>query len=123
MRSAPETEFIPRYPIMKIYLIGEAAFRQKLEGAVNRRIADAGIALPHKAMQVLGAEVVTCGKKHIQNAVALLALFHAFVSQMSSKDAPGLIRQMLLIGTQVVDTFFREWAQEFLCADYKFWNL
>ena len=42
---------------MKIALVGYAALCNEFQGAVNSRIADAGISLSNKAMQLLGTEM------------------------------------------------------------------
>jgi hypothetical protein len=87
VRPTVQAEFVARHSILELDLIGEAALRQELEGAVNSRITDAGIALPHKPMQLLSAEVVVCGEKHVENTVTLRTLLEALFAQMSGKDA------------------------------------
>ena len=86
VRSTVQAELVARYPILKIDLIGETALCQELESSIDSRIADAGIVLPHKLMQIFGAEVVTRGKKDLENAVAFRTLLEAFFTQMRSKD-------------------------------------
>ena len=107
VRSTFQAELVTRYSIVKIDLIGEAALCQKLESAVDSRIADAGIAMPHKPMQLLGAEVVTGGEKHAENTVSFRTLLEALFAQMRCKYAQSLRGQILATRTQVVHPFFR----------------
>ena len=111
VRSAVQAELVAGYPIVKIDLIGEAALCQELESTINSRIADAGIALPHKPVQLFGAEVVTRGEKYVENAVALRALLETLFAEMSSEHTQGLFGQILATRTYVVDPFFRCGAQ------------
>lgn len=106
VRPTVQAEFVPRYTIVKIDLIGETALRQKLESAINSRIADAGIALPHKPVQLLGTEMVTRGKKHVENTVAFRTLLKAFFAEMSRKDAQCLSGQIFAIRPHVVHPLF-----------------
>ncbi len=87
VRSTVQAEFVARYSIVELDLISEAALRQELEGAINSCITDAGIALPHEPVQLLGAEMVAGGEKHVENAVALRTLLETLFAQMSRKDA------------------------------------
>jgi hypothetical protein len=87
VRPAVQAELVARYSIMKINLIGKTALCQEFESTINSRIADAGVPLPHKPMQLLGAEMVACGEKHVENTVPFRALLEAFFMQMGSQDA------------------------------------
>ena len=114
VRSTVQAKLIARDPVVKIDLIGKAALCEELERAIDGRIADAGIALPHQPMQLLGAEMLTRGEKDVEDAVAFGTLLKAFLAEMRSKDSQSFCGQILAIRTHIVDTFFRRRAQGLL---------
>jgi hypothetical protein len=106
VRPTVQAELVARHTIVKIDLIGETALRQELESAINSRIADAGVALPHEPVQLLGAEMVARGEKHVEDTVAFRTLLKAFFAEMSRKDAQCLSGQVLATRSHVVHPLF-----------------
>jgi hypothetical protein len=107
VRPTVQAVLVARYSIVEIDLVGETALGQELEGTINSCIADAGVALPHEPVQLLGAEMVTRGEKYVKNTVAFHTLLEALLAQMSSQNAQSLRSQILATRTQVVHPFFR----------------
>lgn len=111
MRSAVQAVLVSRDPVVKVDFEGEAALNKKLKCAVHRRVADAGIVLSNKPMQLLDAQMIARGEEHIENALAFSALLEALFAKMTGKKTQSLCGQICAIRMHVVDPFFRCRAQ------------
>lgn len=65
-------------PISEMYLSGNAAFGEELQGPIHGSISDGRIFRPYFQIQIFGAHVLVRGKKNVENYISLTGRFQSF---------------------------------------------
>lgn len=107
MAAAIVLVFVTRDAIVERHFAGETAFGQKLQGAINRRISDAGIFLLDKPVQLVGGQMVASFEKGAQDRIALRGLLEANIFQVPMKDVLGLANHLTRDRRLIVDALLQ----------------
>jgi hypothetical protein len=101
---------IPRNAVVKGDFAGESAFSEQLKRSINRRHADAWIALAHELVELLDREVLVSFEKGKKNSIALLGPFQADAFQMLLKAILRLPQPFLRDRDRIIDAFLQHFS-------------
>lgn len=80
--AAVELVFVASHAVMEGNFAGQAALRQKLQGAIHRGESDLGIFFSRQAEQFVGGEVIARLEKGAKNGIALVRVLQAYALEM-----------------------------------------
>lgn len=86
---------------------GQSAFREQLESAVNRGIANSRVLFLHKTVQLVRGKMVPSFQKGAQNSVPLRRLLQADTLQMLVQDFLSLAHHLARYGRPVIDALLQ----------------
>ena len=89
--------------IVKGDFAGQSAFREQLQRAVDRGIADARIFFLHQPVQFVGRKMVAGFQKRAQNCIALCRLLQAHSLEMLMENSLSFAHHLARDGGLVVD--------------------
>src|SRR5690349_1436190 len=104
--------FVTRDAVVKRDLTRQSTFGQKLQRAINRRKANARIALAYELMKLFGGEVLVSFEKREQDGVALLSPLEADTLQMLLEAVLRLAQRLLQDRNVIIDAFLQHAAPD-----------